>query len=388
MSVNKSIINLIGVSLGTYNVKSLLVAVLIASLVLSSSLTIIPAEAKQESKRVLAFTDEEAKNAVSQGCKVVLETRGLKALVCNPVVADALGLQEDIQMFAVDAGANQQIGANIVQSNGNTGSGRVIAILDTGYNYNHQELSDSYQGGIDYVNGDDYPLDDNGHGSHVAGLITANGVYPSAKGVAPAAGIIAVKVLDSSGSGRFSTVLAGINYVLDNYPNVDAISMSLGSSKTFKGTCDNYMPTMTTAINNALSKGIIVVIAAGNSGNAGVSFPGCISSALTVGAVDKNDYIASFSGRGSAVDVTAPGVSLISSWFGATNSYNSASGTSMATPVVSGTVALIKSAHPTWSPTQVINAIKSTAKDLGTIGPDSTYGSGRIDADKAVNYSQ
>ena len=126
----------------------------------------------------------------------------------------------------------------------------------------------------------------------------------------------------------------------------------------------------------------------GNSGNAGVSFPGCISSALTVGAVDKNDYIASFSGRGSAVDVTAPGVSLVSSWFGATNNYVTASGTSMATPVVSGTVALIKSAHPTWSPTQVINAIKSTAKDLGTIGPDSTYGSGRIDADKAVNYSQ
>ena len=138
MSVNKSITNLIPVILGTYNVKNVLVAVMIASLVLSSSLTIAPAEAKQEGKRVLAFTDEEAKKAVAQGCKVVQETRGLKALVCNPVVADALGLQEDIQMFAVDAGANQQIGANIVQSNGNTGSGRVIAILDTGYNYNHQ----------------------------------------------------------------------------------------------------------------------------------------------------------------------------------------------------------------------------------------------------------
>jgi len=234
------------------------------------------------------------KNAVSQGCKVVQETKGLKALVCNPVVADALGLQEDIQMFAVDAGANQQIGATAVQTSGNTGAGRVIAILDTGYNKDHPELVSSYAGGYDFVNNDPDPMDDNGHGSHVAGLITADGVSSSAKGVAPDAGIIAVKVLDSSGSGYFSNIITGMNWVIDNYPNADAISMSLGSSKTFKSTCDNYMPTMTNAITAAKNKGITVVIAAGNSGNAGVSFPGCISSALTVGAVDKNDNIASF----------------------------------------------------------------------------------------------
>ena len=382
MSVNKSITNLIPVILGIYNAKNVLVAVMIASLVLSSSLTIIPAEAKQEGKRVLAFTDEEAKKAVAQGCKVVQETRGLKALVCNPVVADALGLQEDIQMFAVDAGANQQIGATTVQTSGNTGAGRVIAILDTGYNKDHPELVSSYAGGYDFVNNDPDPMDDNGHGSHVAGLITADGVSSSAKGVAPDVGIIAVKVLDASGSGYFSSIISGMNWVIDNYPNVDAISMSLGSSKTFKGTCDNYMPTMTNAITAAKNKGITVVIAAGNSGNAGVAFPGCISSALTVGAVDKNDNIASFSGRGSAVDVTAPGVSLNSSWLG--SSYYTASGTSMATPVVSGTVALIKSAHNDWTPNQVINSITSTAKDLGAKGFDTSYGYGRIVASLAV----
>ena len=125
-----------------------------------------------------------------------------------------------------------------------------------------------------------------------------------------------------------------------------------------------------------------MVIAAGNSGNAGVSFPGCVSTALTVGAVDSKDSIASFSGRGSAVDVTAPGVSLYSTWLG--TGYATLSGTSMATPVVSGTVALVKSAHPDWTPAQVINAIKTTAKDLGAVGFDNNYGNGRARANLAV----
>lgn len=368
-------------------------AILTTILVLSSIITVIPVEAKQDSRRVLAFSDEQANNAVNQGCKIVQETRGLKALICNPLVADSLGLQEDIQMFAVDTNANNQIGATTVQISGNiggsTGSERTIAILDTGYNYNHVQLSDSYIQGRDFVNNDNDPLDDNGHGTHVAGLITSNGFTsgtngPLSKGVAPAAKIIPVKVLDSSGSGYFSNIIAGINWVVDNKPNVDAISLSLGSSKTFKSTCDNYMPDMKKAIDYAISKGIVVVIAAGNSGNAGVSFPGCVSSALTVGAVDSKDNIASFSGRGSAVDVTAPGVSLYSTWIGSNTAYASASGTSMATPVVSGTIALVKSAHPDWTPAQVISKITSTAKDLGASGFDNSYGNGRIQANLAV----
>ncbi len=368
-------------------------SILVALFVLSSIITVIPVEAKQDSRRVLAFSDEQANNAVNQGCKIVQETRGLKALICNPLVADSLGLQEDIQMFAVDTNANNQIGATTVQTSGNiggsTGSERIIAILDTGYNYNHDQLNDSYIQGKDFVNNDNDPWDDNGHGTHVAGLITSNGITsgsngPLSKGVAPAAKIIPVKVLDGSGSGYFSNIIAGIYWVADNQVKADAISMSLGSSKTFKSTCDNYMPDMKRAIDYAISKGIVVVIAAGNSGNAGVSFPGCVSSALTVGAVDSNDRIASFSGRGSAVDVTAPGVSLYSTWIGSNTAYASASGTSMATPVVSGTIALVKSAHPDWTTAQVISAIKNTAKDLGASGFDNSYGNGRIQANLAV----
>ena len=362
---------------------------------LSSIIVLVPVQAQPSGKRLLAHTDSEVKNAVSQGCKIVQETKGLKALECNSTIADSLGLQEDIQLFAADTTANTQIGANTVQTSGNTGDGRKIVILDTGYNYNHPELSSSYLGGKDFVNIDLDPFDDNGHGSHVAGIITADGVDSKARGVAPNAKIISGKVLDSFGSGYFSNTVAAIYWAIDGpdgIPNngddfhADAISLSLGSSApyTYKGTCDNVMPDMTNAIKYALSKGTTVVVAAGNSGGSGVSIPGCISYSLTVGAVDSLDKAASFSGRGNAVDVTAPGVGIYSTTLG--TSYASWSGTSMATPVTSGTIALIKSAHPTYTPAQVYDALIKTAKDLGKSGLDTSYGWGRINASSAVNY--
>jgi cell wall-associated protease len=163
--------------------------------------------------------------------------------------------------------------------------------------------------------------------------------------------------------------------------------MSLGTSQpyTYKGYCDSILPSLTNAINYAVSKNVAVVSAAGNSGNAGVSIPGCISSSITVGAVDKYDKIASFSGRGNSLDVTAPGVNLLSAWTG--TNYIYASGTSMATPVTSGTVALIKYQHPTYTVSQVRNALIKTAKDLGKKGFDKDYGYGRIDSYSATIYN-
>lgn len=343
----------------------------------------------KEKVRVIAHTDKEISDAVSQGCKVVREAKTLKALVCDKDAAISLGLQEDIQVFAVDTGANTQIRADLVQASGNTGAGRKVVVLDTGYNYLHPELISSYLGGRDFVNNDLDPFDDNGHGSHVAGLITADGVYLPAKGVAPNAGIISGKVLAASGSGFFSDVVAALYWAVDgpdgiaNTPddfNADAISISLGSSPpyTYAGFCDGALPDLTNAIIYAINRGVIVVVAAGNSGSSGVSIPGCISYSTTVGAVDRWDNIASFSGRGSAVDISAPGVDLLSSWLG--SSYYYASGTSMATPVVSGTVALIKFAHPDYTVAQIQDTMFINAKDLGTSGKDSTYGWGRVDA--------
>ncbi len=355
------------------------------------------AVAKQDKdKRVIAHSAEEIEAALAQGCSIARETRGMTALLCTESTATELGLQEDIRLYAVDSGANTQIKANLVQSAGNTGAGRKIAILDTGYNYNHPELSSSYLGGKDFVNGDNDPMDDNSHGSHVAGIITADGIDSKAKGVAPDAGIVSAKVLDAAGGGYFSDSVAAIYWVIDgpdgiyatgDESGVDAISMSLGSSAPYlyKSTCDTVMPDMKAAIDYARSKGVLVVVAAGNSGNPGVSIPGCISSSTTVGAVDKLDKIASFSGRGGAVDVTAPGVSLWSSVLG--SNYASYSGTSMATPVVSGTVAMIKVAHPSYSASQVETALIKTAKDLGKAGKDTSFGWGRIDAQAAVAYN-
>ncbi|HXV46597.1 MAG TPA: S8 family serine peptidase [Nitrososphaera sp.] len=368
-------------------------AILITFSILSSSSQFASAKDGSQKVRVIAESEYKAAEAVGQGCEIVRETKGLKALVCSSDVASKLGLQEDIKVFAVDAGANSQIGANTVQASGDTGSGRKIVVLDTGYNYLHPELSSSYVGGKDFVNNDSDPMDDNGHGSHVAGLITGDGVKSGAKGVAPDATIISGKVLASSGSGYFSDIVAAVYWAVDGPDGIsgtsddfgaDAISMSLGTSPpyTYKGTCDNVMPSMTNAIKHARDNGVLVIVAAGNSGNSGVSLPGCISYSTTVGAVNSLDKIASFSGRGKAVDIVAPGVSLYSAWTGA--SYVSASGTSMATPVVSGTVALIKVAHPTYTPSQVESALFNTAKDLGKLGKDNNYGYGRINASAAV----
>ena len=365
-------------------------------IILLASLAFVALAQGNGKKRVIIHTEKELSDSIAKGCKLVREARTLKALVCSHEAASSLGLEEDVQVFAVDSAADTQIKADLVQSSGNIGSGRKVAVLDTGYNYNQQELKSSYLGGKDFVNNDNDPFDDNGHGTHVAGIITADGIDAKAKGVAPGTGIISGKVLDASGSGFFSDVVAAIYWVVDGPDgiagtsddfNADAISMSLGTSPpyTYKGFCDKVLPDLTIAVKYAVSRGVIVVVAAGNSGTSGVSLPGCISYSTTVGAVDSSDKIASFSGRGNAVDISAPGVNIYSSWLG--NGYATASGTSMATPMVTGTVALIKSAHPAYSVTQVQNALFKTSKDLGKIGFDTSYGWGRVDASKSVNFT-
>jgi len=368
----------------------------------------VGADRSESDERVIAHTDEEISRAVYFGCEVVREAKTLKAFRCPRGVALLLSLAEDVRVFALDdeavnvlnspkpsatsVSANQQIGADIVQASGNTGGSRKVVVLDTGYNYLHPELSSSYLGGKDFVNNDNDPMDDEGHGSHVSGIITADGVVDlKAKGVAPDAGIIAGKVLNQNGSGYFSDVVAAIYWAVDGPDGVygtaddfgaDAINMSLGTSKVYKGFCNGVLPDLTAAIKYAIDKNVTVVVAAGNSGSAGVSIPGCISYSTTVGAVDGQDRVARFSGKGNALDITAPGVSIYSTVLG--SGYASWSGTSMATPMISGVVALIKYIHPTYSQSTVENKLFSTAKDLGYTGKDTSYGWGRVRANLAV----
>jgi subtilisin/minor extracellular protease Epr len=354
---------------------------------------------KSSIKRVIVDTvdDKQLKVLESEGCRVIHKITPSIALDCPSEVVSKFGLKEDLRVFAVDLSADKQIGADQVWALGFTGAGRLVAVLDTGVDYNHPELSDSIVKGRDFVNNDDDPMDDNGHGTHVAGIITANGILSGSKGVAPDAKVLAVKVLSASGGGYLSDVVAAIYYVVDGPDgiygtgdefNADAISMSLGTSPpyTYKGSnCDSVYPAMTNAISYARSRGVSVVAAAGNSGGAGISLPGCISGVITVGAVNSKDKVQTWSGKGLSLDLVAPGVSILSTWLN--GQYATASGTSMATPMVSGTIALMKQKNPLLSVDEVYNKLITTAKDLGKVGFDTASGYGRVNALAAVNAS-
>jgi subtilisin family serine protease len=268
---------------------------------------------------------------------------------------------------------------------GATGTGTTVAIIDTGIDYTHPDLGGGvgpgYKvlGGYDFVNDDADPMDDNGHGTHCAGIVAANGTL---KGVAPDASLMGFKVLDAGGSGWSSDIIAGIERACD--PNgdlvtddaVDVISMSLGG-------VGNPDDPQSQAIDNAVSLGVVCAVAAGNAGAyETIGSPGCAREALTVGAASKGDALASFSSRGPAVitsgikpEVCAPGVDILSCQPGGGSV--AMSGTSMATPHVAGAAALLLDLHPSWTPEQVKSALAATALDLGL--DVMTQGAGRID---------
>jgi len=270
-----------------------------------------------------------------------------------------------------------------------------VAVVDTGIYYRHPDLKDSvtwcvvslrntktlYEG-TNLKNCDD----PNGHGTHVAGIIAArlNGI--GVAGAAPKALLYAVRVLDASGSGYVSDVAKGIVEATKGPDNnagttddADVISMSLGGPDS---------PVLRDAVIYAYSYGVVLVAAAGNEGASQPSYPAAYPEVIAVGAIDINYQVPSWSNRNP--DLVAPGVSILSTWKG--GSYAYASGTSMAAPHVSATVALIQalrlaSGHGKLAPDQVRDVLISTAIDLGSSGYDPAYGYGLVDAYKAVNYA-
>jgi len=293
----------------------------------------------------------------------------------------------DVKVSTMDTESNQIIGADRVQTDlGYTGAGIVVAIIDTGVNYLHPDLGGGFGpgfkviGGYDFENNDSDPMDDNWHGTHVAGIAAGEG--DTVRGVAPGAMIRAYKVLDENGSGDISNVIAGIERAMDPDEDartddaVDVINMSLGA-------VGNPDDAASQAVDNAVAAGIVVVVAAGNSANyQTINSPGTARCAITVGASDAEDHIATFSSRGPNAstlgikpDVVAPGVLINAPWIG--GGYARRSGTSMATPQVVGAAALLLEAHPDWTPELVKQALMQHAVDLGE--DVWTQGSGRID---------
>ena len=273
------------------------------------------------------------------------------------------------------------VNADQVQALGVDGSGVRICIIDTGVDDAHLSLN-PLVAERDFVNNDNDATDDHGHGTHVAGI--ASSTHVTNGGMAPGASLMAAKVLDASGSGSTLDVIAGIEWcvegpdgLLNTADDADVISMSLGSSALFSNqlSCDSQA--ITQASNNAVTQGTVVVAAAGNNGLQAMSSPGCGSNVIGVGATADDDSIAVFSNGGSLLDVVAPGVSITSTIPG--NAFATLSGTSMATPHVSGEVALLLQTDPTLTPTQVKTAIQDNSVDLGAPGFDFIFGHGRID---------
>jgi len=229
-----------------------------------------------------------------------------------------------------------------------TGSGVTAYIIDTGIRITHNQFGGRASYGYDFVDNDSNANDCNGHGTHVAGTVGGS-TYGVAKGVS----LVAVRVLNCSGSGTTSGVIAGINWVTSKHTTGKAVAnMSLGGGASTA--LDN-------AVRNSIADGIVYAIAAGNSNASACSYsPARVSEAITVGATTSTDARASYSNKGSCLDLFAPGSSITSAWYTSNTATNTISGTSMATPHVAGVSALYLQGHNA-TPLQVRNAIVGAA---------------------------
>jgi hypothetical protein len=330
------------------------------------------------------------------GAGATVNRESLPALRALPYVR---AVRETRRMEAQLAQSVPHIGApEVWKQYGRRGKGVVVAIVDTGVDYRHWALGEGFgpgfkvAGGYDFVNNDADPMDDYGHGTHVAGIVAANHKYLT--GVAPEATLLAYKVLDNEGFGTDAMVLAGVERALD--PNndgdpsdhADIVNMSLGGPTS-------YDDPLVAAVERGTAAGVVFCISAGNNNQiATIGSPGVALSAITVGATDIDDKLASFFSSGGPLggtwavkpEVVAPGVNIASAYPGGRTFV--ASGTSMAAPHVSGLAALLLEEHPDWTPADVKAAMVSTAKPIFERNRPVISlvfaGGGRIDALRAI----
>lgn len=274
-----------------------------------------------------------------------------------------------------------RIDAELVWPTGNSADPIKVGIIDTGISLSHPDLAANIKGAYNAINTRRSANDDNGHGSHVAGIVAALNNAIGVVGAAREADLYAIKVLSSSGSGYLSDIIEGIDWAIIR--DLDVINMSLGTTADVQSFHD--------AVIRAYSAGIIIVAAAGNNGGA-VNYPGAYPEVIGVGATNSSNTIASWSSRGPEVDLAAPGVSIYSTYKG--SGYATLSGTSMASPHVAGAAALLLNrairaeedadGNGTWDPEEIKARLQATATDLGAAGADPLYGAGLVNAFAAV----
>lgn len=306
--------------------------------------------------------------------------------------------------------ASQEVKADILNNTGYKGRGISIAIIDTGI-YPHADFlrpTNRIKVFKDFVKKKELPYDDNGHGSFVSGVAAGNGYMSRGKyrGIAPEANIIALKALNKDGSGNTSDILAAIQWVADhqNDNKIKVLSMSLGTDAKRLSAND----AMVRGVEALWDRGITVVVAAGNSGPkpSTITSPGISTKVITVGAIDdkrtpniSDDTIAEFSSRGPVgmrikPDVVAPGVKVVS--VNANKEYESGqrnistavpyttmSGTSVATPIVSGSAVLLLEKYPSWTPNQIKEALMDNA--IPIVKNNNAEGRGIIDLEKIIS---
>ncbi|MFG2559119.1 S8 family serine peptidase [Streptomyces sp. NPDC048496] len=302
-----------------------------------------------------------------------------------PKLSDGLSkIWLDGRVKATLKDSTAQIGAPAAWDKGYDGKGVKVAVLDTGADLNHPDLSARISESQSFVPGEAVQ-DGHGHGTHVSSTVGGSGAASDGaeKGVAPGADLLVGKVLANGGYGDESWIIAGMEWAVDHGAKV--VSMSLGSGAPSDGT-----DPMSQAVNRLTDEsGALFVIAAGNSGSeATIGSPGAADEALTVAAVDSADKRASFSSQGPRYgdyalkpDIAAPGVGVLAAKAGgtaATGWYTSMSGTSMATPHVAGAAAILAQEHPDWKARELKDALMSSSKELSSY---TTYqvGSGRAD---------
>ncbi|MCG5436728.1 S8 family serine peptidase [Micromonospora foliorum] len=297
----------------------------------------------------------------------------------------------DGRVHADLAESTAQIGAPTLWAEGNTATGVDVAVLDSGADAEHPDLAGQIAESSSFVPEEPDILDYKGHGTHVASTIAGTGAASGGaeRGVAPGARLHIGKVLNSEGSGQNSWIIAGMEWAAREQ-KARVVSMSLGGEAT-----DGSDPMSQAVDRLSAETGALFVIAAGNSGPASIGSPGAANSALTVGAVDNTDHLADFSSQGPRAgdgglkpEITAPGVDILAarSHFvrGGSGDYTLMSGTSMATPHVAGTAALVAAAHPDWTGQRIKEALVSTVKATPEYTPYQA-GAGRVDAVAAAH---
>ncbi len=300
-------------------------------------------------------------------------------------------VESDWQFEIAQAGTSEyseswalhDIGAEPAHSSDYTGKGVKIALLDTGVDYTHPELVPSYKGGYDFINDDSDPMDDNGHGTHVAGILAAARDGKGIVGVAPDAEIYAIKVSDGRGKGSFSGLVEGINWSIEN--GMDVVTMSI----TGNGGSRALAKAVQTAYDD---HGLVMIAAVGNGGSGDVLYPAAYEQVIGVGSVTGDSTKSPFSRTGSEVELVAPGSGIKSTAIG--DKYRLSSGTSMATPFVTGAIALLLGSDEkawkdtgltdgdgTWTNDEIRQVLRGTATDLGDEGKDDSFGYGLLNLD-------